>query len=90
MAINKISKYKKQRLAEWVSLCFADALINLGLFDGFVGAGAFASAAIDAFVGVDNISSITGSDGAHGANICAGTARDTKVGVDHSRHNSMV
>jgi hypothetical protein len=63
--------------------CFS----SLGLANGFVGAGAFAGAAIDAFIGVDFIGGFTGDDGAYRANVCAGTAGDAKVGVDDSRHD---
>ena len=62
----------------------------LGLGDGFVGAGAFASAAVDAFVGVDYVSGITGADCTHGADIGAGTAADTKVGIDDSCHSCFI
>ena len=60
---------------------------QLGFLDGFVGAGSFAGAAVDALVGVDLIGGLSGADCANGANICAGTAGDTKVGIDYSRHN---
>ena len=62
-------------------------MASLGLADSAVGAGAFASAAVDALVGVDRISGVTGSNSAHRANIGARAASDTKVGVDESRHN---
>ena len=67
-------------------LCEA-SLRLLGLSDGFVGAGAFAGAAVDAFVGVDDVGGFTLGDCAHGANICAGAAGDTKVRIDFSRHS---
>ena len=60
---------------------------DLGLADGFVGAGAFAGAAVDALVGVDLVGGFTLRNCAHRADICAGTAGDTKVGIDYSRHN---
>ena len=60
---------------------------NLGFGDGFVGAGAFAGAAIDALVGVDDVGGFTLGDGANGADICAGATGDTKVGIDFSRHS---
>ena len=71
-----------------VTACFMQSLSEaLSLADGFVGASALAGAAIDAFVGVDDIGSITGGDGTYRANICAGAAGDTKVGIDNSRHS---
>ena len=61
------------------------AFLSLG--DGFVGAGAFAGAAVDALVGVDDVGGFTLGDCAHGADICAGATGDTKVGIDFSRHS---
>ena len=55
----------------------------------FVRAGAFAGAAVDALVGVDDVGGFTLRDCAHGADICAGAAGDTKVGIDFSRHSCM-
>ena len=68
---------------------FFDGVIAeaLRFSNGFVGASSFAGAAIDAFVGVDDIGSVTGGDGTYRANICAGAAGDTKVGIDDSRHS---
>lgn len=63
------------------------SLPELCFGNGFVRAGAFAGAAVDALVGVDLICGFAGADCANGANICAGTAGDTVVGVDYSRHN---
>ena len=63
------------------------AVWTLCLCDGFVGAGAFAGAAVDALVGVDDVGGFTLGDCAHGADICAGAAGDTKVGIDFSRHS---
>ena len=60
---------------------------QLSFADGFVGAGAFAGAAIDAFVLVDLVGGVTGGDGTHGAYFCAGTAGDAKFRVDYSRHS---
>ena len=60
---------------------------GLGLSDSFVRAGAFAGAAVDALVGVDDVGGFTLGDCAHGADICAGAAGDTKVGIDFSRHS---
>ena len=62
---------------------------KLGLTDGFVGASAFAGAAIDAFVSVDGVGSVAGRNGAHRANIGAGAASYTKVGIDFSRHSVL-
>jgi hypothetical protein len=62
---------------------------DLGLGDSAVGAGAFASAAVDALVGVDLVSAFALGDGAHGANICAGTAGNAKFRVDNSGHNKI-
>ena len=67
-------------------LCEA-SLWPLGLSDGFVRAGAFAGAAVDAFVRVDLVGGVAGADCANGANICAGAAGDTKVGIESSRHS---
>ena len=61
---------------------------GLGLSDSFVRAGAFAGAAVDALVGVDDVGGFTLGDCAHGADICAGAAGDTKVGIDFSRHGN--
>ena len=58
----------------------------LGFGDGFVGAGAFAGAAIDALVSIDDVGGFSFSDGADRAHICAGATGDTKVGIDFSRH----
>ena len=44
---------------------------DLGLADGFVGAGAFAGAAVDALVGVDLVGGFGLGDGAHRADVCA-------------------
>ena len=63
---------------------------GLGLGDGFVGAGAFAGAAIDALVSVDDESGVSLGDSAGRANFCAGTAGDAKVGIDQSRHDFVV
>ena len=60
---------------------------GLGLSDSFVGACPFASAAVDALVGVDDVGGFTLGDCAHGADICAGATGDTKVGIDFSRHS---
>ena len=68
-------------------LCVA-LLCPLGFGYGFVGAGAFAGAAVDAFVRVDLVGGVAGADCANGANICAGAAGDTKVGIDFSRHGN--
>jgi len=64
-------------------------LLDLGLADGFVGACAFAGAAVDALVGVDLVGGFSLGDGAHRADVCAGAAGDTKVGIDYSRHNKL-
>ena len=61
----------------------------LSLTDGFVRAGAFAGAAVDALVGVDLVGGFSLGDGAHRADVCAGAAGDTKVGIDYSRHNKL-
>ena len=61
----------------------------LGLGDGFVGAGAFAGAAVDAFVGIDGVGGVAGYDGTHRAYIGAGTASYAQIGIDFSRHNSL-
>ena len=78
----------------WIS-CNVRAPIGSGmndlcLCDGFVGAGAFAGAAIDALVGVDDVGGFSFSDCAYGADICAGAAGDTKVRIDFSRHGFVV
>ena len=62
-------------------------LSGLLLGDSAVGAGAFAGAAVDAFVLVDGVGDFSGRDGAHRADIGAGTAGNTEFGVDESRHN---
>ena len=59
---------------------------GLGLGDGAVGAGAFAGAAVDAFVSVDLVSGLTGGDGAYGAYLCAGAAGYANFGIDNSCH----
>ena len=61
----------------------------LGFTDGFVRAGAFAGAAVDALVGVDYIGAFALGDGAHRAYIGAGAAGDTNVGIDLSCHSSI-
>ena len=58
-----------------VTACFMRSLSEaLSLTDGSVGAGAFASTAIDALVSIDLVGGITGGDGAYRAYVCAGTA----------------
>lgn len=58
----------------------------LSLTDGFVRAGAFAGAAVDALVCVDFIGGLPGGDCSNGANLCAGTAGNTKIGINFSCH----
>ena len=62
----------------------------LCLADGFVGAGAFAGAAVDALVCVDYVGSVTGADCANGANLCAGATGYTKIGINFSCHDNMI
>jgi hypothetical protein len=59
----------------------------LCLRNRFVRAGAFAGAAVDAFVGVDYVGGFTLGDGAHRADIGASAAGDTDVGIDLSCHS---
>ena len=82
-----IGIYKMARTFVQAILCEA-SLRPLGLSYGFVGASAFAGAAVDALVGVDDVGGFTLGDGANGADICAGAAGDTKVGIDFSRHGN--
>jgi len=49
------------------------------LLDSFNGAGASASAALDALISVDNILAFAFSDDAEGAGVCTGTAAQASV-----------
>ena len=49
------------------------------LLDSFNGAGASASAALDALISVDNILAVAFSNDAEGAGVCTGTAAQTSV-----------
>ena len=62
-------------------------MVWLCFFDAFGGAGTFAGAAVDAFVGIDNVGGVSGGDGAYGANFCAGTAGDAGIRINKSGHN---
>jgi hypothetical protein len=59
----------------------------LGLTDGFVRAGSFAGAAVNALIGVDYVSAFALRDGAHRAHIGARATGNTNVGIDLSCHN---
>ncbi len=50
----------------------------LGLFNGLIGAGVSAGAAVDALIGVDDVLVVTLCDDAHGASVGAGAALDAK------------
>lgn len=62
-------------------------LQRLFFYDSFVGANAGASAAADAFVGIDDVLSVSGAYSVDGALGFAGTAVDAVVGdyICHSK-----
>ena len=89
---NKYTNYlpKNKGCAHCVAFIFRYEKAELGLADGFVGAGAFAGAAIDAFIGIDGVGGVAGYDSAHRAHIGAGTACYAKIGIDFSRHGNYL